>query len=75
MNQPKIGKAGEKEVVASMSKKSKPPRPSFPKPRAEFAGELMPGFYPGPITQGHGDRFFKDASKAPEVPAEDSGEK
>lgn len=75
MNRPKIGKAGENKEVSRMSKKTKAPKPSFPKPREEFAGELMPGFYPGPITQGHGDRFFKDASKAPEAPAEDTGEK
>lgn len=58
-----------------MPKKPKTPKPSFPKPREEFAGELMPGFYPGPITQGHGDRFYKDASKVPEPSVEDSGEK
>lgn len=54
-----------------MAKKPKTPKPSFPKPREEFAGELAPG----PVSQNHNDRFFKDVAKAPSIPAEDCGEK
>lgn len=63
------------EGVDNMAKKPKTPKTGFIKQREEFAGEIVPGFYPGPITQAHGDRFYKDVSRQPPPPAEDTGEK
>ena len=41
-------------MVRAMAEKKKAPKPSFPQPRAEFAGELAPG----PVSQSHGDRMI-----------------
>ena len=33
-----------------MKRKKPEPKPRFPRVREEFAGELTPGIWPGPIT-------------------------
>ena len=55
-----------------MKKKTPEPKPRFPRVREEFAGELTPGIWPGPITRSHGGRFAAGKQKRqPEV--EDTG--
>lgn len=60
-----------------MKKKPAAPLPKFPLEREEFAGELTPGLYPGPITRAHPGRFRRDdaVSAAERIPIDDPGEK
>lgn len=55
-----------------MKKKTPESKPRFPQPREEFAGELTPGIWPGPMTRAHPGRFAhpKRESRAQE---EDTG--
>ena len=57
-------------------RKSSAAKPQFPKPREEFAGELTPQIWPGPVTRAHPGRFApaKRARQAENAPAsEDNG--
>lgn len=57
-----------------MKKKDATPRPRFPQPREEFAGDLTPGIWPGPITRAHPGRFAPDKDRpAPEPEIDDTG--
>ena len=58
-----------------MKKKPDAQPPRFPQEREEFAGELTPGLYPGPITRAHPGRFrYQDAAKnAPQPRPDDPG--
>ena len=57
-----------------MKKKTTPPRPRFPKEREEFAGELTPGVWPGPITRAHPGRFaHPEEERQPPERQEDTG--
>lgn len=40
-----------------MKKKTPESKPRFPRAREEFAGELTPGIWPGPMTRAHQGRF------------------
>lgn len=43
-------------------------RPKFPGRREEFAGELTPQIWPGPVTRAHPGRFAsREARKADDV--------
>ena len=47
-------------------------RPKFPSRREEFAGELTPQIWPGPITRAHPGRFAsREARKTDDVPGND----
>lgn len=55
-----------------MKRKKPEPKPRFPRVREEFAGELTPGIWPGPITGAHSGRFA-GAGKKQEPEVEDTG--
>ena len=55
-------------------RKSSAAKPQFPKPREEFAGELTPQIWPGPVTRAHPGRFAPAPQQQTEqTPAEDNG--
>ena len=47
-------------------------RPKFPGRREEFAGELTPQIWPGPVTRAHPGRFApRERRKADVIPGTD----
>lgn len=54
-----------------MKKKTPETKPRFPQPREEFAGELTPGIWPGPMTRAHPGRFVHPKREL--NPEEDTG--